>query len=63
MGKDTKGSCLMFLVLSMLLVIPGIIYLVWTLTSFKHRCPVYRSFDTIPENSPAALVVINKEKV
>jgi hypothetical protein len=49
-----KGSFVMEVVLWFLLLLPGLIYSVWRLTTKGRGCPVCGSEDVIPADSPLA---------
>lgn len=54
--KDvTKGSMGIELVLWLCLIVPGVIYSVWRLTSKHRACPACGASTLIPLNSPAAV--------
>jgi len=50
--KVTKGSFAVELVLWLLLLIPGIIYSIWRLSSKYQACPQCGSANMIPVDSP-----------
>lgn len=49
----TKGSLAIELILWLFLLIPGLIYSVWRLTSKEQVCPSCKKPSMIPLNSPA----------
>ena len=50
----TKGSFLIELILWILLIIPGLIYSIWRLTTRYKACPSCGSPNMIPLDSPRA---------
>lgn len=50
--KDTKGSCLVELILWCLMILPGLIYTVWRLTTTKDVCKQCKQPTLVPLNSP-----------
>ncbi len=50
----TQGGCLIELVLWLFLIVPGIIYSLWRLTSKKKVCPYCGNPTMIPLEAPAA---------
>lgn len=56
--KFTPGSLLLEIVLWLLIIIPGIIYSFWRLSSRRKVCSVCRSPNIIPATSPNALRAI-----
>lgn len=59
--KMTKGSMLMELVLWLLLLVPGIIYSVWRMTTRYEACPKCGSANMIPTDSPEGQKLITKK--
>lgn len=47
-----RGSCLMEVVLWLMLIVPGIIYSVWRVTTIRKLCPACGSSDLVPLESP-----------
>ena len=52
--RKTKGSLLLEIVCWLLLIIPGIIYSFWRITTRHDACPSCHSSDLIPIDSPLA---------
>lgn len=50
----TRGSLIMEVFLWLLLLIPGLIYSIWRMTTRYKVCPVCKATQIIPTNSPAA---------
>ncbi len=50
----TKGTFKMELMLWFLMVLPGLIYSVWRLTTRGECCPACGSVQLVPANSPVA---------
>jgi predicted RNA-binding Zn-ribbon protein involved in translation (DUF1610 family) len=50
--KKHKGSVLVFLVLCLFLIVPGLIYAAWALSSGYLVCPQCGSKEIIPLNTP-----------
>jgi hypothetical protein len=50
----TPGSFLIELVLWLAMILPGLLYSVWRVSSRYKGCPVCKSRDVIPANSPLA---------
>lgn len=51
--RITKGSILIEIVLWLFLILPGIIYSIWRLTSRYKACPMCGQESMIPLHSPA----------
>lgn len=56
---NTRGSFFIEIFLWLLLLIPGIIYSLWRLTTRYKSCPVCGSSQIIPTSSPAAQAALN----
>ncbi|SDB03346.1 hypothetical protein SAMN05660653_00146 [Desulfonatronum thiosulfatophilum] len=52
--KIAKGSFVLEVVLWLLLIVPGIIYSFWRLTSKQKVCPICKAPNMIPLSSPMA---------
>jgi RNA polymerase subunit RPABC4/transcription elongation factor Spt4 len=52
--KHTKGSFLIEVFLWLLLIVPGLIYSLWRLTSKQKVCPACKSPSIVPVTSPVA---------
>jgi hypothetical protein len=46
--KESKGSCLLMIVLFLCFIVPGIIYMVWMLVNTGYRCPKCKTWGMIP---------------
>lgn len=57
--KTTPGSFFIELILWLCFLIPGIIYSIWRLNGQHRICPVCRSRDIVPLDTPAAAVLIH----
>jgi hypothetical protein len=53
--QHTKGSLAVELALWMLLILPGMLYSVWRLTTRREVCRLCESDQVIPNSSPEAL--------
>lgn len=53
MKKHTKGSFIIEVFLWLMLLVPGIVYSLWRVTSKIKICPKCKSDKIIPLNSPA----------
>jgi len=58
--RKTKGSFAIEIVLWLFLIIPGLIYSIWRLTTRHDACPVCGSPDVIPVNTPVGQSLKNK---
>lgn len=59
----TGGSFLIELVLWIFLIIPGVIYSIWRLTTRRKVCGVCGNKTIIPENSPMAQRLLHKKSM
>jgi ribosomal protein S27AE len=59
--KITKGSFFIEVILWLCLIIPGVIYSIWRLTTKHKVCSVCGSGNLIPLNSPAGLRLQKKQ--
>lgn len=57
--KVTKGSIIIELALWIMLIVPGIIYSLWRMTSKYKACPKCLSETMIPMDSPMAQKLVN----
>jgi len=55
--KNTPGTFFLELVLWILFILPGILYSVWRISARKYICPMCRSDQLVPLNSPAAAML------
>ena len=60
--KVTRGSFWMEVVLWMLLIVPGIIYSVWRLTSKQKVCPKCGKPTMIPLDTPMGQELLHKQQ-
>jgi 4-amino-4-deoxy-L-arabinose transferase-like glycosyltransferase len=58
--RKTKGSLVLEILCWLLLIVPGIIYSFWRITSRHDACPGCHSSDLIPLDSPLAQKIISK---
>ena len=58
--KITKGSIWLEIALWICFLFPGIIYTVWRLTSKYKACPLCKSAEIIPEDSPVGKQLLSK---
>lgn len=59
--KMTKGSMLMELVLWLLLLVPGIIYSIWRMTTRYEACPKCGNVNMIPTDTPKGQELLSKK--
>lgn len=52
--QHTKGSMLMEIFLWILLIVPGLIYSIWRVSTRTKKCANCGGLELIPENSPLA---------
>jgi hypothetical protein len=60
--KITKGSFLIELGLWIMLILPGLVYSLWRLSSRYTACPVCKAENPIPLSSPAAKTLLNARR-
>jgi hypothetical protein len=60
---QTQGSFLIELVLWLFLILPGLIYSIWRLTSKQKVCPVCKNPTMIPALTPLGQKIINGDKL
>jgi hypothetical protein len=58
----TKGSTLLELFLWLCLILPGLIYSIWRVTSREQVCPTCRATGMIPVNSPRGRQLVDQAK-
>lgn len=51
---NLRGSLLIFLLLCLFFIIPGVIYLAWMLTGGQRKCRTCGTWGMIPTTSPLA---------
>lgn len=56
----TRGSLLVELVLWLMMVLPGVLYSVWRLTTRHQACPVCKAAGMIPVESPRARAALRE---
>lgn len=56
-----KGSFIVEVGLWCLLLVPGIIYSLWRSSSRHKVCPICRSTNLVPESSPIAKKILEKQ--
>lgn len=60
---DTQGSFLIELILWCTFIVPGLVYSLWRMSSKKQICPLCKSTDLIPLNSPIAKQMLKGAKL
>ncbi len=60
--RITKGSFLIELVLWLFLIIPGLIYSIWRLTTKYDACPKCKNDSMIPVDSPVGQRLVRENK-
>ena len=50
--KVTKGSFAIEIILWLLMIVPGVVYTIWRLTTKHEACPICGAINMIPLNSP-----------
>lgn len=60
--KIVKGSILIEIVLWLFLLIPGLIYSIWRLTTKYDACPKCKNASMIPADSPTGQKLISENK-
>jgi len=61
--NQTTGSILIELVLWCFLIVPGLFYSLWRMCSTKKVCPLCRSSEIIPIDSPLARQMLTNKGV
>jgi rubrerythrin len=60
-AKSTQGSFAIEIFLWLLMIVPGMLYTLWRLTSKKRQCPVCKSANIVPANSPNGLAILRQQ--
>lgn len=58
----TRGSLLVELVLWLMMVLPGILYSVWRLTTRHQACPICKAPNMVPVESPRARAALQAQQ-
>ncbi len=60
--KITKGSILIEIILWLFLIVPGLIYSIWRLTTKYDACPKCKNPTMIPVDSPKGQKLVEEHK-
>lgn len=55
---NLRGSFLIFFILCLFFLVPGLIYLTWMLVGGQRKCRACGTWGMIPANSPAAVAAL-----
>ena len=58
--RTTKGSLLIEIILWLMMILPGVLYTVWRLTTRTKACPKCKAPNMIPVDSPRALEALKR---